>query len=520
MRIFHLGIFGDEREYIMEVVLELENVTKTFPGVRALDQISFSLKKHDVLGIVGENGAGKSTLFKIISGVLAQDVGSVKLNGKKYHSHNYNEATKFGIFQIFQNSALIQTMPVYENILIGYEKMFSYFGIQNKREMILLVQKKLNEYDLKVDPKSMILELDISTQKMIEIIRALTIFDFVRADNLILLFDEPTSFLKKDDVDRLFDIIEKIKKRASIMFISHRLKEIITLCETYLVLKDGKLIDQGLVENITESKLQESMVGRKQSKDYYKIKQQKESTDSELLSVENISSHNSFSEISFKLNRGEILGLGGLLGSGKEELGKALFGAKNIDSGTVHLKGKRIKNFKTHWLTKGKIGFVSGDRYNEGIFPYLSVRYNLTSASILDLSKFFIVDIKKEQALSDEFIKSFNIKTTSQEALISNLSGGNQQKIILARWVMAKSEILILVNPTQGVDVGAKEEIYQFIRELAKLGNAIILISDDLPELIYLSNRILLMKEGKLAKELVSPATKKPEEVEVIKYIS
>jgi len=505
-------------------VLRVEQISKSFQSVEALKKVSFSLYQNEILGIVGENGAGKSTLLNILSGVICKDDGKVILRGRVVNFKNYQEATESGISRVFQELALIPTMLIYENLLMAHEEKFiKKFGVLNKKMMIEIARKELDFMEIKEDPENILGNLNYDVRKMIEITRAFTISNLLGIQEPIILLDEPTVSLNIKEGSQLLSRIKKLKKAASFIFVSHRMQEIFSICDRVIVLKDGSVSGEFNIANVNEGEIHEKMVGRKKGFDYYRVLSQVKPSDQEVLRIKDFTKNGFFRNVSFGLNKSEILGVGGLIGSGKSELSKAIIGAIPIDKGELELKGKVFtgKDINPNLLTKNGLAYLPADRIEEGIILNEPVSWNIVAGCLDRLSKHgFILNLKKEREMSLDFVNKFRIKTPSISTLAINLSGGNQQKVIFSRLLASQSEILILDNPTAGVDVGAKEDIYDFIREFTKRGWSILLITDDLPELIYLSSRIIIMKDSEIVKEINAPESRKPKEIDIVKYMS
>lgn len=505
-------------------VLRVEQISKSFQSVRALKKVSFSLYQHEILGIIGENGAGKSTLLNILSGVIFKDEGKVILRGKPINFKNYREASEAGISRVFQELALIPTIPIYENLLMAHEdKFINKYGVLNKKMMIEVARKELDFMEIKEDPENILGNVSYDVRKMIEITRAFTISNLLETHEPVILVDEPTVSLNINEANQILSKIKKLKKSASFIFVSHRMQEIFSICDRVIVLKDGFISGEFNITKVNEEKLHEKMVGRKKDVDYYKVLSQAEPGDQEVLRVKDFAKNGFFRNVTFGLKKSEILGVGGLIGSSKSELSKAIIGAIPIDKGELELRGKVFsgKDINPNLLTKNGLAYLSKDRIGEGIILNEPISWNITAGCLDRLSKHgFILDLKKEREMSLDFVNKFRIRTPSISTLAANLSGGNQQKVIFSRLLANQSEILILDNPTAGVDVGAKGEIYNFLREFTKRDRSILLITDDLPELIYLSSRIIIMKDGEIVKEIDAPKSRKPEEIHIVKYMS
>lgn len=476
-----------------DYLLEMNNISKHFPGVQALDGVSFKLKKGQVFAIVGENGAGKSTLIKILSGSYTNDHGEIKIEGKKINIRNPFHAMQLGINTIYQETSLVPEITVAENIFLGRQPMKG--GKLRWKQMFDEAQKVLDDLSINLNPKSIVSNLSVAQQQLIEIAKA-----FSREAKIIIM-DEPTSAITVDDTENLFNIIRGIvKKDTSVIYISHRLKEIFQIAEMVTVLRDGKTVTTMKVSDTSESDIVKYMIGR----DIGDIFGEKSysATEEIILDVKNISRIGYFRDISFNLKKGEILGFAGLVGAGRSEIVRSIFGLDKLDGGEIFVAGQKvnIKN-STDGINRG-IAFVSEDRRIESIIQGFTVRENITILLLKEvLSKVGLINAKKEAKLATKYVEEFSIKTPSIEQLVMNLSGGNQQKVALAKCLSTSPRILILDEPTKGIDVGAKKEIHTLIKELAKSGMGVIVVSSELPEIIGMCHRVLVIREGKLIKQ-------------------
>jgi ribose transport system ATP-binding protein len=501
------------------VYFETVNIDKKYPGVHAVENVSLKIRMNEILGIAGENGAGKSTLLKIIAGVESPGSGEMFLRGVKYSPPNFREANIFGVSMVFQEQNLIPNLYVYENIFLSHEEQFKRFGFLNRSRMIDEAGKYLESFDIAVDPAKSLSTYSFQERQMLEIVRAFVIADMYGIETPLILLDEPTAGLPDEERDILLKKIRHFSSRGVLIFVSHRLSELMSFCDRIAILKDGKLVGELSPATSSESDIHSLMVGRELSADLYRVKEQKEDIDREdvVMKVEELTSKGEFESISFELRRGEILGIGGILGSGKRELGGVLFGIGRPGAGKITIKGKEVCNATINKMAKMGIGYVPSERKAYGIINVLSVAWNLSIPSLRTL-RYRILGIlnrRKESELIDTAMRSFRVKATKKDVCYS-LSGGNQQKVVIAKWLVKKLSILILDNPTRGIDVGAKEEIYSFIREMSRKGLAIILISDDLLELIGLSSRIIIMKDGRITQTVTARTDDKPTEEELV----
>jgi ribose transport system ATP-binding protein len=504
-----------------EVLLEIHGITKRFPGVHALKDISVSIRKHEILGFAGENGAGKSTLLKVLAGVHKPDTGSMRLGGADYQPKNYREASSLGVSMVFQEQNLVPNLCGYENIFLSHEDHFvGKNGLLDRRSMIARTRSFFEQFGLEANPAKPVSTYTFHQRQLLEILRAFIISELYGISSPLILLDEPTASLSEAERDLLFSKVREYSDRATFCLISHRLSEMMTYCSRIVVLKDGAYVDEVVPEEATERILHSMMVGREFSGDTYQVGRQMELTElTSALRVEGLCHEGAYRDITLELYRGEILGIGGLVGCGKRDLGKDIFGIEHFDAGTVFLGGEPVTGLSIQKMVKGGVGYIPAERKGFGIIEYLPIGWNLTLPSIFSLkNRFLMLDRSKERALVDRFIKEFKIKATS-ESMGFSLSGGNQQKVVLAKWIAKDLDILILDNPTRGIDVGAKEEIYSLLRTIVKQGVAVLLITDDLLELIGLSNRIIIMKEGRISSQKETGKSEKPSEKELVQYM-
>lgn len=485
-----------------EIKLEIRHITKDFPGVRALDDVSFEVIKGEVLGLVGENGAGKSTLMKILSGVYPYPTydGEIYLNGKLIKFANPKEAMESGIAIIYQELNLIPGLTVAENIFLGREP--TAFGRINWNGLYSDARILLSQLNIQLDPKELVKDLSIGKQQMVEIAKSLS------CNAQILILDEPTSALTEFEVESLFNMIKSLKvSGVTMIYISHKLDEVFRITDRIAVLRDGKVIDMQKTSDLSRDRLVSMMVGR-DIKDMYP--KQTHAKEGVVLEVRNFCVDHPFlvgekivRDVSFKVKRGEILGIAGLMGSGRSELVTAIFGAFPADSfGEIYLEDRRIDITSPYEAIDRGIGLVTEDRKLFGLVLSMSVGANLSLANLDRLSKFQIIKKREESSMIDDFITNLKIKTYSKDILVSYLSGGNQQKVVIGKWLATNPKVLLLDEPTRGVDVGAKVEIYQLMNDLTKKGVAIVMVSSDLPEVLSLSDRILVMHQGRVHIEL------------------
>lgn len=474
-------------------LLRLNGITKIFPGTVALSDVSFTVNKAEIHAVVGENGAGKSTLMNIISGSLQPDRGEIYLEGKKVQIRTPRDAQNLGISIVHQELALCPHLTVAENIYIGRlpqksGKIVDYKKLNKMSEEILALFDEVN-----INPTDKVADLNVAQQQIVEIAKAITF------NCKLLILDEPTSALSEADAAVLFKIIKDLKaKGISILYISHRLREIFELADRITVLRDGRYITTLNTAETNPDQVVSLMVGR-EIKEMYPPKST--SIGKEIFRVENISSDKVYN-VSFSLREGEILGFAGLVGSGRTELAQTICGILPKHCGEIYLEGKKIEINSFEDAIKHKIGYVTEDRKQYGLFLKLPVAYNVSAIHLKYDYKRFLIDRQKEMGLAQEFVKKLNVKTSSYLQLVMSLSGGNQQKVMIAKWLAINPRILILDEPTRGIDVGAKAEIHNLLRELANSGIGIILISSEMPEIIGMCDRVLVMREGRITGEL------------------
>jgi ribose transport system ATP-binding protein len=500
-------------------ILDLKGIGKAFGGKPALTDVSLSLDEGEVVGLVGENGAGKSTLLKIISGNLRADSGTISARGREVELRSYQDANRAGIFQIYQDLALVPTLSVYENVLLSHEARFSRFGAIDNRAMRARVAGWFAEFGHGgIDVSRKIQDFDFSTRQVIEIIKAFALAELLGIEMPVMLLDEPTAALTGDEVSFLMNLIAKTRERAAIIYVSHRLSEVLELSDRIYVLKDGAVVAAMPVADVTEGVLHERMVGRTRQEFFYREPLQRTPEAEVVLDVRDLTLRGAFASVNLSLHAGEILGVAGLLGSGKSELARALAGDVSGMSGHIAVSAKEIRSPSVTAMNDAGVGYLPPDR-REGVMPVLSVMVNMTLARLTRADSDVLLDLRKEASDVQELIDTLSIKTPSAGAPAGTLSGGNQQKVLLARWLMRNAKVLVLDNPTNGVDAGAKEEIYGVLRTIATQGIGILLVSDDLPEIIGLSNRILVMRGGVIVHEIDAPRDAKPREVDVVTHM-
>ncbi|OQY33750.1 MAG: sugar ABC transporter ATP-binding protein [Spirochaetaceae bacterium 4572_59] len=480
-----------------DFLLKMTGVSKEFPGVKALNNVDFYIRKGEVHSLMGENGAGKSTLIKILTGIYTKDSGTIELNGRQMSPQNVLEAQAAGISTIFQELNLIPDLSIAENIFLGREPKDRFGKIQWKKIYVKSTEA-LKDLGINIDVQLKLKDIGAAIQQMVALVRALDI-----NANLVVM-DEPTSSLDDNEVKVLFKVIRNLKERGvSVLFISHRLSEIFEICDRVTILRDGKLVGESLIRDISHGELISKMIG----KDSESIVSNKKkaidfSTKETYLTANGISSGIMLKGIDLSIRKGEIVGLAGLLGSGRTELARVLFGDDQAANGKIEINGKKVSLKHPADAIINGVAFCSEERKAEGIIPNMSVADNITLASFSDITRFGFFSRKKQLQITNKYIKQLSIKTPGANREIKFLSGGNQQKVILARWLALKPDFIILDEPTRGIDVGAKSEIDKLIQSMANEGISILLISSEMEELVKRCDRVAVLYEGEKVGEL------------------
>lgn len=477
----------------MDNILEIVNITKEFPGVKALNNVNFNIRPGSVHGLVGENGAGKSTLMKILSGVYKLTIGEIRLEGKKVAFKDPKDAQMSGVSIIHQEFSLIPYLNGVDNIFLGREKRKAN-GLLDKSKMLKEAKEVLKRLNADIDLSKPVASLSVANQQFIEIAKAIAI------ETKVLIFDEPTASLTGQEIDKLFELIETLKANGvTIIYISHHLDEILHMCDQLTCLRDGEYVDTRDVAACTKQDIVKMMVGREIVNAFPERPPLADNKEHNIrLEVKRLS-NNEISDIHFDLKEGEILGVAGLVGSGRTEIVRALIGADPSNEKEIYLNGKKvtIKN-PTDALAQG-ICLIPESRKTQGLVLNMTIKNNISLPILNELTnKFRVINQKKETKIVNQSIRDLLIKTPSSKQTVKNLSGGNQQKVVLAKWLNTDSNILIFDEPTRGIDIGAKEEIYKLMRNLADEGISIIMISSELPEILGLSDRVLVMHKGNL----------------------
>ncbi|HIW50075.1 MAG TPA: sugar ABC transporter ATP-binding protein [Candidatus Blautia intestinavium] len=477
-------------------ILQISHITKTFPGVKALTDVSIDFYPGEVHALLGENGAGKSTLIKIVSGVYTPTDGKMIFDGQERSYKNPGEALNAGISVIHQELSIANDLSVAENIFVGREPVRGKNKfLLDRRKMEADAQEALDFMKVNFKATDIAGELSAAQQQMIEIAKVIT------RNSKMVIMDEPTSSLSESEIEALFYQIKLLKeKNVAIIYITHRLKELQEIVDRVTILRDGEVVKKSLFKDITEAEIVTNMVGREITNYYNK---QEHHRQEEMLRVEGLSSGNVFSDISFSAYKGEILGFAGLVGAGRTEVMETIFGYRKKTEGKVFVKGKEVNINNPREAIMHKIGFVTEDRRRTGLMLEASVRSNIVLPSVKRMAKNnCFVDFKWEKDVCKEYFLKLQIKAPSGETIIKNLSGGNQQKVILAKWLVAQSEILLLDEPTRGIDVNAKAEFYGLMNEFVKEGGCIVMVSSELPEILGVADRVIVMREGHVSGEI------------------
>ena len=481
----------------MEYVLELKNIYKSFPGVKVLEDVTLQVRPGEVHALMGENGAGKSTLMKILMGIYKADQGSIFLEGKETVIHGPKDAMSKGISMIHQELNTVLDMEVAENVFVGREllkKGFEKLKIVDIARMREETGKYFREMNIDIDPRAKMRTLSVAEMQLVEIVKAISL------NSRIIVMDEPTSAITEKEATVLFAQIERLKKQGvAIIYISHKMDEIFRISDTITVLRDGQWIGTKPAKELDNDMLIKMMVGRELTDIYPKDPVE---IGDVILEVKNLSRGKKVRDASFSLRKGEVLGIAGLVGAGRSELGETIFGLYPKTGGQIFLHGKEVHIKSAADAIKNKMALITEDRKQTGLNLIVSVKENIASVSIGKLSNHGIVNDKKINEVSEKYIKELKIKTPDGNAIVGNLSGGNQQKVVLAKWLLDEPDIIIFDEPTRGIDIGAKRDIYLLINNLAKEGKAVIVISSEMAEVMGICDRILVMAEGRINGEV------------------
>lgn len=479
----------------MEKYIEIEHITKVFPGQKALDDVSFSVNKGEIHALIGENGAGKSTLLNILHGVFPASSGTVRIGGKEVHFANASEAIEFGIAKVHQEISVVPEMTVAQNLMLGKEPRKR--GLIDNRKMNEMAQGLLDKLHCTFSATDKIGDLTAGEKQMIAIAKALQL------NASVISFDEPTASLSNAEVKILFEIIHELQsKGVTILYISHKMDEIFSLCDRATVLRDGKYITTLELKDSSEDTLIQAMVGRDISMFAKRTRPSRCKRDQVVLSVKDLSG-DAFSDVSFELHKGEILGFFGLVGAGRTEVMRAIYGADKSKGGTVSYEGNVLKCKTPADAVKARVALISENRKEEGVIPNLANKDNIAISSLEKYQKGIFVSDAMKSKNSEEVGKKVGLTPNDPEFMTASLSGGNAQKVILARWMSTDAELMIFDEPTKGIDIGAKSEIYNLMEDMVESGKSIIMVSSELTEIMGMSDRILVMREGKVVKEVL-----------------
>lgn len=478
----------------METILEMKNITKIFPGVRALDGVNFNLRKGEIHALIGENGAGKSTLMKSLLGMHPIDGGEIYYKGERVRFKTPNDALRRGISMIHQEISLVQTMSAAENIWMGRTRAFTRMGLIRHRRLLQDTRKLMEELGISVDPTAMVESLSVANMQLIELVRA------VSYQSDIIIMDEPTSALTDTEIALLYRIVRELAaKGTSIIFISHKLEEIYEICDRITIMRDGKFIDCRDTSDISSDELVRLIAGREIENVFVKDSYEKGDV---ALEVKGFTSRGVFQDVSFQVRRGEILGFCGLMGAGRSEIMRALFGIDPYDSGELLIQGRKVSVKRPQNAIHLGLGMVTEDRLRQGAIHALDIKTNMSLPLLKRISRLGFVNGAREKELCKDMAKKMSVNMVSFSNSIGSLSGGNQQKVIIGRWLLMGPDILILDEPTRGIDVGAKSEIYRIMNQLAKEGMAILMVSSEMQEILGMSDRVIVIREGRVACDL------------------
>ncbi|WP_300073240.1 sugar ABC transporter ATP-binding protein [uncultured Ruegeria sp.] len=477
----------------IDPLLSLSGITKTFPGVRALSDVSLKLFPGKVTALVGENGAGKSTVVKVLTGIYQPDEGDIRIGGQPVRFPTPQSAENAGVTAIHQETVLFDELSVAENIFLGHAPR-SKFGLIDKKAMVARARELLSGIGAKIDPGATLKDLGTANKHLVAIARALSI------DASVVIMDEPTAALSQKEIEELYELVENLKRQdKAIMFISHKFDEIFRIADFYTVYRDGQMIGEGAIEDVNEPELVKMMVGRDVSQIY---PDRDHNIGDEVLAVEGYEHPTEFANIGFTLRRGEILGFYGLVGAGRSEFMQALFGITRPSGGSVAIDGASITIRSPAEAVASGIVYVPEDRGKQGAIGTLPIFQNVTLPSLARTSRYGFLKLAEEFKLAREYTERLDLRAASLDTNVNNLSGGNQQKVVIAKWLATQPKVIILDEPTKGIDVGSKAAVHEFMAELAAQGLAVIMVSSEIPEIIGMSDRVIVMREGRIEAEL------------------
>lgn len=502
-----------------EPAAELLRVSKSFPGVQALREVSLVIPQNRVVGLVGENGAGKSTLLSTLNGTVRPDAGVIKVAGRRVDLDNPQAALRHGIGTVFQEQGLVVTLAVFENLFLGRERLLAKAGHWSRASRLRLGQQVLDKLGIDVSARAYTGDLPFAERQRVAIAKAFAITE-LHAVHPIILLDEPTSALSDTEISALFDSIGRWRRTASFVFVSHRLSESIDVCDSIVVLRDGAVVDHRPSDALTESEVHRLVCGRERTETYYSEPQQREPGDRTVLELDGLSVPGALSNVCLRVREGEILGISGVLGSGKSELARSVAGVQGGWTGDIAVFGRRVRTGVSGAIAAG-VGYIPAERSVEGVIPTQTVQFNAALAGLrrFRVSKTPWLDARAIRRHSEHWISALGIKCRGPDTTVGQLSGGNAQKVVFAKWLAERPKVLVLEQPSRGLDVGAKEDLYRLLRVLARDGLAMVLISDDLRELIGLSNRIAVLRDGHLQRVVEAPIDAKPSETDVVRWM-
>jgi rhamnose transport system ATP-binding protein len=479
---------------VPERILECRKISKSFPGIKALDEVDFSIQSAEVHALIGENGAGKSTLVKIITGIYRPDAGTIRLEGRQVQFESPLASQAAGIAAIHQEATMFPELSVIENIYMGHHLTLRGLPLLSWGRMKRRTKALLKELELDIDPDTPVKNLSVAQRHMVEIVKALSL------DARIVIMDEPTSALSLREVEDLYTIIRRMKQAdRALVFISHKFEDIYEIADRFTVLRDGRRVGEGPVAGTEVDEIIKLMVGRSLTQMYPKLAVEQGEA---VLAVERLSRRGVFKDVSFLLRRGQILGFFGLVGSGRSEVMRAIFGIEAADRGTITVAGRRARIVDPRQAMRLGLAFLPEDRQLQGTILGMSIRENTTLPIIDRLARRSFLDIPRERAVTEDYAKRMEIKAASWEQAVNSLSGGNQQKVVLAKWLATEPKVLILDEPTKGIDVATKVRVHEFISKLAQQGLGIVLVSSELPEILGMSDSIIVMHEGTVTARL------------------
>ncbi|MBM3705268.1 MAG: sugar ABC transporter ATP-binding protein [Actinobacteria bacterium] len=485
-----------------EIVLEMSNISKNFPGVLALDNVSINLHKGEILGLLGENGAGKSTLIKILSGAYSLEEGKITIEGAEHRFSSPHDSLSAGIRVIYQELTSFEPLTVLENIFAG-EVITSRAGFVSWRKMAEQARKILETLGSEINPNALMENLSVAGKQIVEIAKA------IHGKVKILVMDEPTSALDEKDVNTLYSVIRKLSKQGvAIIYITHRMEEIVQITDRVVVLRDGRKVGDSKTSETSKAGLVNLIVGRELSEQYPKRDIKKGKV---IFEVKNLSYLNKVKNVSFNLREGEIVAFFGLLGAGTHQLFSVLFGDKRATSGEIYVEGHKLKITHPNIAKRNGLGYIPIDRKEEGIALVMDIKQNITSSNIEEIGNGFMLNRKTEKEHAQKWFNALNIKAPTIDTLASSLSGGNQQKVVVAKWLEKNSRILLMNEPTRGIDVGSKAEIYLIAEDLCGKGVGVLMVSSELPEIMAISDRVIVMRDGEIVGEFITRQTSQEE---------